>query len=64
MEKPQSKIGLNDQKPYLKSKSLQLYMKMYIKTVFEDVVFIEQLRYTHQIKALEIIYNLYGKTPI
>jgi len=37
-------------------------MKMYIKTVFEDVVFIEQLRHTHQIKALEIIYNLYGKT--
>jgi len=64
MEKPQSKLGLNDQKTYLNSKSLQIYMNMYIKTVFEDVVLIGQLSFTYQIKALEMIFILYGKTPI
>jgi len=39
-------------------------MNMYIKTVFEDVVLIGQLSFTYQIKALEMIFILYGKTPI
>jgi len=37
-------------------------MKMYIETVFEDVVLIGQLSFTYQIKALEIVFILYGKT--